>query len=78
MGRLSWQENINTHGIENMAFVTFRIVNKREKDLSYRMIANNQLITQIGSEKEQIPVQDDTCVMRLQFYGFNNTRNVIK
>ena len=26
---------------------------------------NNELVTQIGSEKERIPVQDDTCVMHL-------------
>ena len=39
---------------------------------------NNQLVTQIGSEREWIPIQDDTCVMRLYFYGCNNTRIVIK
>ena len=39
---------------------------------------NNQLVTQLGSEKERIPVQDDTCVMHLYFYGCNNTRIVIK
>ena len=39
---------------------------------------NNELVIQIGSEKERIPVQDDTCVMSLYFYGCNNTTIVIQ
>ena len=51
---------------------------KQGREGSIMLNDNNQLVTQIESEKEWIPVQDDTCVMRLYFYGCNNTRIVIK
>ena len=51
---------------------------KQGREGSIMLNDNNQLVTQIGSEKERIPVQDDICVMHLYFYGYNNTRIVIK
>ena len=51
---------------------------KQGGERSIMLNDNNELVTQIKSEKERIPVQDDTCVMLLYFYGCNNTRIVIK
>ena len=45
---------------------------------SFMLNDDDQLITTIGGDENQVPIQNDTCVMRIYFYYCKGARIVIK